>query len=126
MQELVIVTNDRARRVSPKNSFRFKSLFMKSSTFLAAVLLSMGVSTAAFAQTKPASNAPADNNTNPMAPSNNQARVGTAVDGSNIANNRDRLSSGTGTQMAPARTPAERQAHKEAKAAKRAAKGKMK
>jgi hypothetical protein len=99
---------------------------MKSSTFLAAALLSLGLSTAAFAQTTPASNAPADNNTNPTAPSNNQPRVGTMVDGASISNNRDRLSSGTGTPAPPARTAAERQAHRDQKAAKRAAKGKMK
>ncbi|WP_201987019.1 hypothetical protein [Hymenobacter rubidus] len=95
---------------------------MKSSTFLTAVL-SLGLSTAALAQTTPASNAPADNNSNPMAPSNNQPRVRTAVDGSSISNNRDRLSPGTGTPAPPARTEAERQAHRDAKRAK---KGKMK
>ncbi|MBH8558886.1 hypothetical protein [Hymenobacter negativus] len=89
---------------------------------LLTLMLSLGLSTAAFAQTTPASNAPADNNTNPTAPSNNQPRVGTAMDGSNIANNRDVLSSGTGTPVRT-RTNAEKQAHREAK---RAAKGKSK
>jgi hypothetical protein len=98
---------------------------MKFFAFAAAALLSLGLSNAAFAQTTPASNAPVDNNTNPTAPSNNQPRVGTAVDGSNIANNRDRLSPGTGTPAPPARTEAERQAHRDQKAAKRAAKRKM-
>ncbi|MBD2722380.1 hypothetical protein [Hymenobacter armeniacus] len=84
--------------------------------------LALGLSTAAFAQTTPASNAPVDNNTNPTAPSNNQPRVSTAVDGSNIANNRDKLSPGTGTPVAP-RSDAEKKAHRDAK---RAAKGKSK
>ncbi|GAB3584985.1 hypothetical protein [Hymenobacter daeguensis] len=99
---------------------------MKSTSFLAAALLALGLSSTAFAQTTPASNAPADNNTSPTAPSNNQPRVGTMMDGSNIANNRDRLSPGTGTPAAPARTAAERQAHRDQKAARKAAKGKMK
>ncbi|MFD2720400.1 hypothetical protein ACFST9_16865 [Hymenobacter monticola] len=86
------------------------------------LMLALGLSTAAFAQTTPASNAPADNNTNPTAPSNNQPRVGTAMDGSNIANNRDKLSPGTGTPVM-GRSDAEKRAHREAK---RAAKGKSK
>ncbi|MBJ6110884.1 hypothetical protein JAO73_17810 [Hymenobacter sp. BT523] len=84
--------------------------------------LALGLSTAAFAQTTPASNVPASNDSNPLAPSNNQSRVNTAVDGSNIANNRDKLSPGTGTPVAP-RSDAEKKAHRDAK---RAAKGKSK
>ncbi|MDO7851326.1 hypothetical protein [Hymenobacter convexus] len=86
------------------------------------LMLALSLSTAAFAQTTPASNAPADNNTNPTAPSNNQRRVGTAMDGSNIANNRDVLSPGTGTPVRT-RSDAEKKAHRDAK---RAAKGKSK
>ncbi len=96
---------------------------MKSTAFITVLALSLGISTAALAQTTPASNAPRDNNTNILAPSNNQPKVRTAVDGSNISNNRDVLSPGTGTNMKPARTPAEKQAHR---AAKRARKNKMK
>lgn len=98
---------------------------MKTTAFLAATLLTLGLSTAAFAQTPATTPAPTppSNDTNPMTPSNNQPQVGTTPDGASIANNRDRLSPGTGTPASQVATPAERQARRDAK---RAQKGKSK
>ena len=99
---------------------------MKAPALFAAALLTLGLSTAATAQTTPATPSNTNiNNTNPLSPSNNEQRVQGTPSGASISNNRDVLSPGTGTPAPPARTEADKQAHRQHKAMKKAEKGKM-
>ncbi|MDO7877257.1 hypothetical protein Q5H93_21100 [Hymenobacter sp. ASUV-10] len=103
---------------------------MKSSSFLLAALLTLGTGSVAFAQTSPPQSAPPTSVTNtPTTVPGTRAttengKIATTPDGANISNNRDRLSSGTGT---PATMAADNAAERSAKQAERKArKGKMK
>jgi len=103
---------------------------MKSSSFLLAALLTLGTGSAALAQTttpQPASNSSVTNTptTTPgTGATTTNGKVATTADGASISNNRDRLSSGTGT---PATMAADNAAERSAKQADRKArKGKMK